>query len=121
MTDRKMLELAAKAMASTGDSTFSNYEVLDNCICLQLGSGRGSNVEYWEPNLDNDHSFRLAVALRFRTECTTDGQVYVWLGDRLLWNEFAMNHNDIDQCMAAMRRAVLRGAATIGAEVEPQR
>ena len=112
--DREMLELAAKAMQATGDPNFCNYTVLDNSVCLELGSRRGAITGYWKPHEYGDDAMRLAVKLGIGTIHHQGwGQVFhPSLNDR-------MDFEYEDDPYAATRRAVVRAAAEIGKGMKP--
>ena len=94
MNNRETLEFAAKA-------AFAEFakQILE--------SG-------WDAFDSNEDAFTLAVCLGFRVEAKKDGQCYVWLGEDLLWNEFAFNHLSASERATAIRRAIVRAAAQIG-------
>ena len=101
MTDRELLELAAKA---------AGYEISKSPAGkLWVRFGVTSWVE-WKPLEDDGDALRLAVKLGLRIEINT--QV---LGDTLVISEFYDNvecHNG--DPYAATRRAIVRAAAEIG-------
>ena len=107
MTDRELLELAAKAaklrLKWDGEAAM--------CQPLYVKS---DNYMWFSPLTMIDDAMFLAVELWFRVEVGLDGQAYVWLGDRLLWNEFALDHNRVDQRMRALCRAITKAAALVG-------
>ena len=60
---KELIELAARAMQQIGDPNFANFDVLDDCICLQLGCRRGAITAYWNPHISGTDSRSLQVAL----------------------------------------------------------
>lgn len=100
MSDRELLELAAKAARL--DYRHENGEIR-----------YGDAAMKWNPLSNDGAALRLAVKLRLRVECSDEGQAYVWLGEKLLWNEFSL-HEEVDfERNAATRRAIVRAAAEI--------
>ena len=109
MTDRELLELAAKA----AEYQKIEYHNLKGSM-LDFRYGRDEAIwngeDYWNPLVDDCEALRLAVALGLRIEINT--QV---LGDTLVISEFY----DSVEChngdpYAATRRAIVRTAAEIG-------
>ena len=101
MTDMEMLELAAKA---------AGYEVRsDGEGGLTIPTRRGASRE-WNPLTDDGDALRLAVRLHMQVSITTEScraETLPALGVRV---------NDNDE-MAATRRAIVRAAAQIGAQM----
>ena len=101
MTDREMLKLAAKA---------AGYEVRsDGEGGLTIPTRRGASRE-WNPLTDDGDALRLAVRLHMQVSITTEScraETLPSLGVRV---------NDNDE-MAATRRAIVRAAAQIGAQM----
>ena len=111
MTDREMLEMAAKAAgnialihnANTGEKYFG--VVPDNKHCH-------GGIARWNPLTDDGDALRLAVRLRMcidtnweRTEETLPG---------VFWPECEEHENDP---LASTRRAIVRAAAEIGRQM----
>lgn len=100
MTDRKLLELAAKAAGAK----WTDYSdgTPDHWI-IQHGD---SVWREWRPREDDGDALRLAVRLNIGLDIT-DGKIYIH------WP-----HHIIESCgndkAAATRRAILRAAAEIG-------
>lgn len=109
MTDRELLELAAKAagIEHPGGEHCVNGPALWDCKALQ----------WWKPLNDDGDALRLAVALgieihpnRLVSEIETAFCVHrPHLVGLNMWEEFG------DDEMAATRRAIVRSAAEIGA------
>ena len=100
MTDRELLELAAKA---------AGYVVVSRCDDGRLGiEGLG---RWWHPLTDDGDALRLAVKLHFSVK-NTDIRTSVLGHDLIAVTEA---HGDP---YAATRRAIVRAAAEIGKELE---
>lgn len=101
MTDKELLELAAKAAGIE-----LKWEELHQCYWIALGQGVPVNI--WNPLTDDGDALRLAVKLRLHVSVFADaigigtpGKGYEelkWTGDPY----------------AATRRAIVRAAAEIG-------
>ena len=107
MTDRELLELAAKA---AGFLNF-DYASPESGICVELGSKRGAITSYWNPLTDDGDALRLAVKL----------QIEVGV-EEVAYPIFSTYYNlcftyDTDP-YAATRRAIVRAAAAIGEEMK---
>ena len=104
MTDRELLELAAKAAG------FQNL--------LQRPSPRWSNGHYWNPLTDDGDALRLAVKLNLLIDCNFCCAMALDLPDRDWWgggeDERAGVAHDGSDPYAATRRAIVRAAAEIG-------
>jgi len=110
MTDKELLELAAKAMKATRDPKFMNFETIDDtCICLELGCKRGAITSYWKPLTDDGDALRLAVKLDMAVSILK-GITYVRWGAEI--PEIIEIH--CEDPYAATRRAIVRAAAEIG-------
>lgn len=99
MTDRELLELAAKAAGICGD-----YSQRANAIVNEDG--------YWMPLTDDGDALRLAVALRMDLNIN-DGEC-----DAFVDEAFVMERND--DTGRAVRRAIVRAAAAIAQQEQPQ-
>ena len=108
-TDRELLEMAAKCLHNMRDPNFANYEVLDDCVCLELGNRRGAITSYWNPLTDDGDALRLAVKLKLTPMMRNLGVDVVSLET----TEAAYERYRDDPC-AATRRAIVRAAAEIG-------
>jgi hypothetical protein len=94
MTDRELLEKAAKAAGIVVDFQ-----------CTQWGKfWAGTEVGFWNPLTDDGDALRLAVKLKFNIEWDYD-EVYV--------HNLALEDEN-DDPYAAIRRAIVRAAAAIG-------
>lgn len=106
MTEREMLELAAKA---AGHTVKGQREDADgNFTHLLVNSGHGTRTFAWNPRQDDGDALRLAVKLRLHIEHYDDG-VHVWViyGDAQEFREHVL-------AAEATRRAIVRAAAEIG-------
>ncbi len=108
MTDRELLELAAKAIGIDG------LPFLDNQYCqgaLRCGYWDDLNESCWNPLEDDGDALRLVVKLKLSiTIHERDHHKWshiVWVG-----SVFELLHDD----HGAVRRAIVRAAAEIGKE-----
>ena len=113
MTDRDLLELAAKAAGYEvvwGDvTTFADGTVVDCSDMLYIKT----NGAYWNPLSDDADAFRLAVKLRM------DLMLYsTTKGAFIKGQQHAEQEGD--DPYAATRRAIVRAAAEIGRSTEPK-
>lgn len=105
MTDRELLELAAKAAGITGHwSDFAPGIV---------GTGINSCDFPWNPLQSDTHALRLAVKLRLRfsSVCNAGDQAIASATD---FDTSACIEDHKDDPYAATRRAIVRAAAEIG-------
>lgn len=104
MTDRELLELAAKAAGIEHGA-----DRLDCGLSITLPSGRHYSLPRWNPLEDDGDALRLAVKLHLIVQCNPNGT------NAGRW--FPLNRinelHDGDPC-AATRRAIVRAAAEIG-------
>jgi hypothetical protein len=107
MTDRELLELAAKAAGYEWTGYFGDDEV----ECQYFDIGLGEEVVPWNPLTDDGDALRLAVKLGLTTaQLITNREVEVNDYDEtVLISEF-----DGPDPYAATRRAIVRAAAEIG-------
>jgi hypothetical protein len=105
MTDRELLECAAKAAGIEG-------EFKDHGGVLWLS--RNDFGSPWNPITDDGDALRLAVKLGMTIEQWSEGHVYV--GHRHPGN-FEHEKHGTDP-LAATRRAIVRAAAEIGKNVK---
>ena len=100
MTDRELLELAAKA------AEIEITAIVAEGIPHRFGGG------YWNPLTDDGDALRLAVRLGIGLDFleTASGIMQVWA------NHYKEDHieNAGDEPYAATRRAIVRAAAEIG-------
>jgi hypothetical protein len=102
-TDRELLELAAKARDG------GLYDGIDGlCICTREGGAK-----LWNPLSDDGDALRLMVALGIRAEPMAS--YCVAYAGSVCAEQFTERSGD--DRPAAMRRAIVRAAATIGARL----
>lgn len=106
MTDRELLELAAKAagIEVTGDESKLGLQYVN-------GSEDSPFTDYWNPLTDDGDALRLAVNLRMLVDIY-DRQSEAGISKI----EFAIEPSNNDP-YAATRRAIVRAAAEIGASL----
>ncbi len=112
MTDREMLELAAKAMQRLRVPDFANFDVLEDgsAICLHAGSFRGAMTCYWNPLKNPGAALQMAATLKIDVMHTSihSPQVHAFgLG-------VACTEEKGNDPVAATCRAITRAAAEIG-------
>ena len=104
MTDRELLEQAAKAAGIEhpgGEHSIANDGRLWDC----------NGLRWWNPLADDGDALRLAVKLRLNIVCDNEGKkLKVFAGIAPIWTEESRR----DDPYAATRRAVVRAAAEIG-------
>lgn len=116
MTDRELLELAAKA-AGIVNYTFHDGVFQPKCLFVETGSRRGDSGYYWSPLTDDGDALRLLVRLRLCMSYEDDGQVVdVW--DANICDNSTEEFHGGDP-YAATRRAIVRAAAEIGSGLRP--
>lgn len=100
MTDRELLELAAKAAeGAPKNCTLSLSEWID--------------ISEWNPLTDDGDALRLAVKLRIGVQCHQERGDYV-LADDGDGHECCLSFGPEGDPYAATRRAIVRAAAEIG-------
>lgn len=100
MSDRELLELAAKAAGIRG------FWVDDG-----LNSGSNAEPEVWNPLLSDSDALRLAVKLKFGVDVLSAKVTVFFKGG----HRFSEVHGD--DSYAATRLAIVRAAAEIGKEM----
>lgn len=117
MTDRELIELAAKAAGidvyESTDGTIQNRPVL-----VFSGGGLMGTMPYevrWNPLLDDAQAFRLAVKLRLRVEIHP---AYPFVSAFIVGTIGRFEEPIVDNEYAATRRAITRAAAEIGKAME---
>lgn len=107
MTDREMLELAARAAGYD----FGEY---GGRPARQVTTKIGTAWIYWNPLTDDGDALRLAVDLRFETDVTDSGvAVRTKCGLKVL-----VSTKEEPDLRAAARLATFRAAAEIGRQME---
>ncbi len=104
MTDRELLELAAKAAGFTD----AEWAAEQASICT-VQAGKGFQP-FWNPLRDDGDALRLAVKLEMLVDAM-DGRVIVGTNSPEVVIDFKI---DGDDPYAATRRAIVRAAAEIG-------
>lgn len=111
MTDRELLELAARAAGLEFDPTVQNkfglFVVLEGVACQ-------SYQKLWNPLTDDGDALRLAVKLSLWIGQHDDGVTVSDLYARI--NHEGVEENFNNDPYAATRRAIVRAAAEIGKE-----
>jgi hypothetical protein len=105
MTDRELLEAAAKAAG------FANYTMRGDSVFVETGAARGDAGYYWNPLTDDGDALRLAVKLRLTVNCSYDEVALC--GQEFTQKEVFIEYNKED-ANAATRRAIVRAAAELG-------
>jgi hypothetical protein len=105
MTDRELLELAAKAAG------YLNWTPSASGLHIETGSHKGSSGFYWNPLIDDADAFRLAVKLRM------DLMLYSTTKSAFIKGQQYAEKEGNDP-YAATRRAIVRAAAEIGRRME---
>jgi len=106
MTDRELLDLAAKA---------AGHQTKSDRLNVWLVEDDGSPVERWNPLADDSQALRLAVKLRIClefTHCADDAPV-IYCGRDIERRNWPMVPNFPD-ANATTRRAIVMAAAEIG-------
>jgi hypothetical protein len=110
MTDRELLEAAAKA---AGIEVRIYHDMVvergTDCVCVDH---RGFK---WNPLTDSGDAFELAVKLRLTVNCSYDEVALC--GQEFTQKEVFLERNGEDP-LAATRRAIVRAAAAIGKEMK---
>jgi hypothetical protein len=103
MTDRELLEAAAKAAGMDLEWQADGW-----AHCLDTGCE-------WNPLTDDGDALRLAVKLRLTINCSYDDVAIC--GQEFTQKEVFIERNGEDP-LAATRRAIVRAAAEIGKEMK---
>ncbi len=117
MTDREMLELAAKAAGIEIEyrpGAFKNRQGSATKFDVVTWNGpylKGSD-DPWNPLTDDGDAFRLKIHLKLEVSFNPH-VVLVWFGEKLLVSQ----EIGVD-LVAATRRAIVRAAAEIGRNME---
>lgn len=106
MTDRELLELAAKAAGKTIDQkTFGEYQDAHRGMVVADG-------EHWNPLDDDGDALRLAAKLSLHIEWRLDGRVAVSPQDQVA--EIYIMESSREDRIGSLRLAIVRAAAEIG-------
>gem|GEM_PF-337352 len=101
MTDRDLLELAARA---------AGHEISARCmdgVTLALSERKPDGTSIWNPLADNGDALRLAVKLELIVGCYAGSIIVDGKG-------VTAEEHDLSDRNAATRRAIVRAAAEIG-------
>ena len=104
MTDKELLELAAKAAGISG-SWFEDCNHMIREFVFDRRFGIKTKTGLWNPLTDDGDALRLAVKLNL-------------LYGKVFARSVAEYHEDGDDIYAATRRAIVRAAAQIGKEMK---
>lgn len=120
MTDKKLMELAAKAC----EKDLTNYEWIDTPFYtgfqrrnIDPESGFEEQTQEWNPLDDDADAFRLAINLRMDiciSHRSNEVVVLVFFGNKI--SQFQEARGIGGDARAATRRAIVRAAAAIGDE-----
>jgi len=113
MTDRELLELAAKAAGMKLDK-WKWYNTLTPKFVLMVNDEPTSN--WWNPLTDDGDALRLAVKLKMGISIPVHRTIKADVITFLNCNVSAREEGD--DPYAATRRAIVRAAAEIGKELE---
>lgn len=105
MTDRELLELAAKVAGILTPSWYGNASYIDGMLSR------------WNPLEDDGDALRLAAVLRLHILHNDQGEPVLWVSAVLNKRGIhgVVEFQDEEQRDAATRRAIVRAAAEIGA------
>ena len=110
MSDRELLELAAKAAGMTIHA--ANQAQRDACGDGDVGLWISNDTTCWNPLTDGSDALRLAVGLGLEIEF---GSNFVNVGKSDSNKEWHLAREEFgDDPLAATRRAIVRAAAEIG-------
>ena len=111
MTDRELLELAAKAAEINTiiwtESPRSNGQTAG---CIWNGVGHGDTAELWNPLTDDGDALRLAVKLKLKVY---QGDLVAIVHPRMSHAYIAEEYERNGDHYAATRRAIVHAAAEI--------
>jgi hypothetical protein len=111
MTDRELLELAAKAAGLVGYEYYAEDDGAWECMACDPG---GSSSAYWDPLTDDGDALRLAVKLDMKVFHAAKSAYAIPSHDGV---GMEVQDRYIDaggDKYAATRRAIVRAAASIG-------
>lgn len=106
MTDRELLELAAKAAG------YRFVRLDEGRLVADIESKYPGFTEEWNPLTDDDDALRLAVDLELDVDSDCDGEAVIVAGG---FGFISLEYGDDDK-HAATRRAIVLAAAEIGRE-----
>ena len=106
MTDRELLELAAKAAGIVGEYESWTYQGFNEGIRQVLNGIKCWKP--WNPLTDDGNALRLAVKLQMSLDTALGQSLAIPLGGKDCVEQHA------DDPLAATRRAIVRAAAELG-------
>lgn len=117
MSDRELLELAAKAGDIKG--RFIERTHVDGYPAYTCGIGGANSFVLWNPLNDDGDALRLAVKLQLTiaNEHVSAGAAYCLRGDEVFPDEFCAESGSsevIESDYVATRRAIVLASASIG-------
>lgn len=104
---RELLQTAAHKLHELKDPNFMNYEVLTDCVLLELGCTRGAITSYWKPLQDDGEALRLAVDLCLLIQVRKRVTIVTDIDGKTLSS--VMHTKDLDK-YTATRIAILKAA-----------
>lgn len=111
MTDRELLEFAAKAAGINGN--YVERSPVDGCHALSFGIGSMQQIVHlWNPLTDDGDALRLVVKLGIKTRPYTGLKNDYATAFSENTSRITVNHNG--NPYAAIRLAIVRAAAEIG-------
>ena len=122
MTDRELLELAAKAAGIVG--TYQHWEDSRGCVSRGIAPDGSSGRDLWNPLTDDGDALRLAVKLGISTlpyPVYNHDERHSVMAKQRRRSDTLSEHNPTEVIeiygndqYAATRRAIVRAAAEIG-------
>jgi hypothetical protein len=113
MTDRELLEAAAKAAGIDGG--YGHLAGQTGIIVMKNSGSRLWTGKIWNPLMDDGDALRLAVQLKVDVMCARGNVVVRHRKNRIC--PPTIHHRTEDAC-ADTRRAIVRAAAAIGKEMK---
>ena len=112
MTDRELLEAAAKAAGIVGN--YQHWEDWRGCVSCGIAPNGSSGRDWWNPLTDSGERYELIKTLRLNLDFA-DQCVWKRTSDRVLIQEFWHEEgDDADPDYGDEAHAVLRAAAKVG-------
>ena len=107
MTEREMLELAAKAAGIKGKWSYRG-----SCIVIE---GLGVSWKHWRPSVDSGDALELAGALNINLDICYEESIDAWVFDRDTQEIIVhIDEQVAGDKMAAIRLAITKAAAELG-------
>ena len=111
MTDRELLELAAKAAGIEYDKETTEKDYKYGLWLTIHGDPYEGQRRSWNPLIKDSDAFRLAVTLNMCVTSFTDGKM---AGFVIGSHGYEVNEENDGDPLAATRRVIVRAAAEIG-------